>query len=83
MFYVYILQSDFDKTYYIGFTQDVAKRLLQHNNGKSTYTKRKMPWSLVYVEEYLSKSDALKRERFLKAQRNHEFYENLIRSLDR
>ena len=83
MFYVYILQSDVDQSYYIGFTQNVAKRLLRHNNGKSTYTKRKIPWSLVYSEEFPTKSEAIKRERFLKAQKNTEFYKNLINSLDR
>ena len=83
MFYVYILQSDVDQSYYIGFTQNVAKRLLRHNNGETTYTKRKLPWSLVYSEEFPTKSEAIKRERFLKAQKNTEFYKNLINSLDR
>ena len=83
MFYVYILQSDLDGTFYIGFSENLEKRVLQHNNGESAYTSRKIPWKLVYFEEFTLKSDALKREKFLKAQKNKVFYQKLIDSLDR
>ena len=84
MYFVYLIQSDIDNSFYVGYSQDPNKRLLAHNNGESTYTRRKMPWKLVYIEEYNSKSEALKREKFLKAQRNTEFYKKLINeSLDR
>ncbi len=84
MYFVYLIQSDFDNSFYVGYSQDPHKRLLAHNNGESTYTRRKMPWKLLYTEEYNSKSEALKREKFLKAQRNTEFYKKLIKeSLDR
>ncbi|OWY20725.1 excinuclease ABC subunit C [Sphingobacteriales bacterium UPWRP_1] len=66
MWYVYILQSEKDSSFYIGYTQDPQKRLEQHNRGKSTYTSRKLPWKIVYVETYDLKSEALKREKFLK-----------------
>jgi len=70
-FYVYILQSEIDGSFYKGFTQDYALRLAQHNNGESIYTSTKMPWKLVYVEEQFSKYDAIKREKNLKkADRN-------------
>jgi len=84
MYFVYLIQSDIDNSFYVGYSQDPNKRLLAHNNGESTYTRRKMPWKLVYTEEYISKTEALKREKFLKAQRNTEFYKKLINeSLDR
>jgi len=84
MYFVYLIQSDVDNSFYVGYSQDPNKRLLAHNNGESTYTRRKMPWKLLYIEEYNSKSEALKREKFLKAQRNTEFYKKLIKeSLDR
>ena len=83
MFYVYILQSDLDGTFYIGFSENLEKRVSQHNNGESAYTSRKIPWKLVYFEEVTLKSDALKREKFLKAQKNKVFYQKLIDSLDR
>jgi putative endonuclease len=84
MYSVYLIQSDVDNSFYVGYSQDPHKRLLAHNNGESTYTRRKMPWKLVYIEQYSTKSEALKREIFLKAQRNTEFYKKLIKeSLDR
>jgi putative endonuclease len=65
-FYVYIIQSAQDGSYYKGFSEDPSARLIQHNNGESEYTSRKTPWQLVYVEELASKKDALIREKALK-----------------
>ena len=78
MFVVYILKSERDGCHYIGYTQNIQRRLDEHNTGKSVYTKRKMPWILVYCETHQTKSEAIKREKFLKAQRNVEFYRKLI-----
>jgi len=76
--FVYILKSQKDGSYYIGFTADMNQRLAYHNAGKSRYTSRKMPWRIVYTESFESRSEAMKRERFLKRQRNTSFYERLI-----
>jgi len=67
MFYVYVLQSLSYNTYYIGSTEDVERRLSEHNSGKGRYTSGRLPWRLVYQEEYSCRSEALKRERSLKA----------------
>jgi putative endonuclease len=77
-FTVYILQSELDRSFYIGFTSNLVQRLEYHNSGKSRYTSKKMPWKLVYTEEYETRSEAMQREKFLKRQRNREFYESLI-----
>jgi len=67
MFYVYILKSiPFPRKIYIGFTSDLTRRFMQHNNGESGYTKRYKPWNIVYYEAYFSKSDAQNRERQMK-----------------
>ena len=76
---VYIIQSLKDETFYIGHTFDLDKRLAYHNSGKSRYTSKKIPWKLVYYESYGSKGEAMKRERFLKRQKNKEFYKRLIK----
>ncbi len=55
-------------------------RLEFHNTGKSTYTSKKLPWKLVYFEKFDDKSEAIKREKFLKKQRNKDFYLRLINS---
>ena len=75
---VYILKSDVDGSFYVGYTSDIHRRVEMHNSGLSRYTSRKIPWKLVYVEEYENKSEAQRREKFLKAQRNKNFYNMLI-----
>lgn len=67
MYYVYMLRCA-DGTFYIGFSNDVEKRVRIHNEGKAgaKYTKARRPVSLVYKELCESKSDALKREWQLK-----------------
>ena len=65
-FYVYILQSEFDNSFYKGFTESPVNRLQQHNAGEMKYTSTKLPWKLVYVELFENKKDALIRERNLK-----------------
>ncbi|MBK8921693.1 MAG: GIY-YIG nuclease family protein [Saprospirales bacterium] len=59
---------------------NISRRLQEHNAGLSSFTSRKIPWRLVYFEDFDDKSDALKRERFIKAMRNKNFILNLIRS---
>ncbi|MBI5471822.1 MAG: GIY-YIG nuclease family protein, partial [Ignavibacteriae bacterium] len=59
--YVYILQSELDGSYYVGYSHDVELRLVHHNDGWTTSTKAKRPWKIVYVEPAASKGDAIKR----------------------
>ena len=72
------MQSKKDGSFYVGYTQDVVLRLEKHNTAKTGYTATKQPWSLVYHEGFGSKADAMKREKFLKAQKNRDFYLKLI-----
>ncbi len=67
MYYVYILQSEKDKSLYIGFSPDLRKRLVKHNKNQVTSTKNKTPFKLIYYEAYLERKDATGRERFLKS----------------
>ena len=69
-FYVYIIQSQKDKTYYKGFSENPYQRLNQHNNGESHYTSSKIPWTLVCLLEFDSKTEALIKERKLKKYSN-------------
>ena len=66
MYYVYILKSKVRRLLYIGYTDNIPKRLKKHNEGKSTYTKKYRPWELVYLEGYKSKENAQDREKKLK-----------------
>ena len=67
MYYVYVLQSERDKNkIYVGNTDDLKRRLTEHNSGKSYSTKQEKPYRIVYYEAYLNKLDALDREQKLK-----------------
>jgi putative endonuclease len=79
-YYVYILESELDGTYYIGSTGDICDRLARHNQGRSMYTKAKRPWKLVYSEEHGSRSLAMKRERGIKSKKDKGYVERLIRT---
>jgi len=66
MWKVYILKSSTGRRYYIGVSQNLEKRLIDHNRGKTKSTKPYRPWVLVYKEEIRDKNEAYKREYFLK-----------------
>lgn len=66
MFFVYLMKSLKDKATYIGFTNDLKRRLEEHNSGKSLSTKWRRPFKLLYYEAYLSEEDAKRREHNLK-----------------
>lgn len=66
MFYVYVLRSEKDKKLYTGYTNDLKRRLEEHNSGKNTSTKFRVPFTLIYYEAYKSREDATHREKMLK-----------------
>lgn len=66
MYYVYILRSKKDNSFYIGYTNNVERRLQEHNIGSVEYTKKYKPWSLIYYEAFISLEDAKIREKSLK-----------------
>jgi putative endonuclease len=66
MFYVYVLQSKVDESIYVGYTNDLRRRLTEHNTGKNISTKRGAPYNLVYYEAFRNSDDAKNREKHLK-----------------
>jgi putative endonuclease len=66
MFYAYLLRSKKDNKLYIGFTNDLRRRLKEHNSGKNKSTSYRRPLELVYYEAYKSEQDARQREKNLK-----------------
>lgn len=67
MFYVYILHSEQDNKLYTGYTNNIKRRMTEHNEGKVESTKNRRPLKLIYYEAYLVKADAKSRETFLKS----------------
>ncbi len=67
MYYVYVLEDQNDKSFYIGMTANLKRRLEEHSSGRGGRTTRlKKDWRLIYFEGYLIQDDAVGREKFLK-----------------
>jgi putative endonuclease len=67
MYYIYVIWSDKLRKRYVGSCQNIEKRLKQHNTCKTPFTSRGIPWILLYKEAFKTKSEALKRKKFLKS----------------
>ena len=80
MYYVYILQSMVDKNLYVGYTPNLKVRIEKHNNGLVSATKKRKPLKLIYYEACLSKSDAVKREKYLKTSWGKRYIKNRLRN---
>ncbi len=77
MFYIYVLRSQKNGKRYVGQTENLERRLLAHNSGESIYTKSGAPWALIYKETYDTRSEAVRRELYLKTGKGREFLDNL------
>ena len=70
MYYVYMLQSKSDKPVtYVGYTNNLKKRIILHNSGKGAKFTRGKEWELIYKEKYKSKKEAIFREYYIKNNR--------------
>lgn len=79
MFYVYVLESQKNSRLYKGFTNDLDKRIAEHNSGKNVSTKGFRPWKLVYVEEFENLNEAIKREKYFKSGSGREFLKVVLK----
>ena len=79
-FFVYILQSMKDFSFYVGQCDDLDRRMSKHFDGMSKYTSSKRPLRLVYFETYDSRTEAIKRELEIKKKKSRKYIENLIRN---
>jgi len=66
MYFVYLLRSEKDRKYYIGYTKNINKRLKEHNSGREKSTKHRIPFRLVGYETYKTRNEARWREYQLK-----------------
>lgn len=77
-YYVYVIQSTKDKNFYVGYTNNIKKRIEEHNNGHVESTKSRIPFKLIYWEGCMSQKDALKREKYLKTAWGKRYIKNRI-----
>lgn len=80
MYYVYILQSQKDHSYYIGFSASPEDRLRQHNKGKNRYTKGHVPYRLVWNRGFETRKDAKDYEKYVKSLNNTKRFLEMIGS---
>jgi putative endonuclease len=78
-YFVYVLQSETDKYFYTGYTNDLSKRLKLHNLGLVASTRRRRPFKLVYWEGCLSQQDATTREKYLKSAWGKRYIKNRLK----
>ena len=78
MYWMYILKSSKDGSYYIGSTGNLDLRVQRHNKGHGKYTRKKLPWDLVYKQEFATRSEAEKEERRIKNKKSKKIIEYLI-----
>jgi putative endonuclease len=77
VYYVYILLSEKDNIRYVGYTKNLKRRINEHNSGSVKSTKNRRPLKLIYSEEYESKGDAMKREKFFKSGLGRSFLKSI------
>lgn len=73
MHHVYVIESESNRKWYIGYTTDPKRRLAEHNRHKNVSTAKEKKWKLIYCETYVNKMDALGREKFLKSGSGRRF----------
>ena len=76
-FFVYVLKSEVVDRRYIGSCADIFQRLQQHNSGKVRSSKAYRPYKLVYSEEFETRTEAVRREKFFKTIEGYKFLKGL------
>ncbi len=78
MAFVYVLQSERNGRFYIGSTNNLEERYIEHNSGQSPYTRNNRPYKVVFFQEYKSLEEARKIEFKLKSFKNRKIIEKII-----
>ena len=80
---VYVLFSKTINRFYLGYTNDLNRRISEHNRKKGKYTDAGIPWELVYSEMFEIKIEAQNREKYIKSRKSRTYIENLINGKER
>ena len=78
MFYVYVLRSEKDGNYYIGQTNDLDGRVQRHHAGYVKSTRNRLPLKLLYFEEFVTRKQAMRFEKYLKSGVGHNYIEQKV-----
>jgi putative endonuclease len=78
MFFAYVMKSESGELYYKGHCKDLEKRLAQHNSGSTKSLRPYIPLKIVYSEQYLSREEAITREKYFKTAAGRRFLKSKI-----
>ena len=78
-YYTYVLLSKKDNKFYTGYTDNLKRRIQEHNSGKVEATKLRRPFDLIYFEGCCNKTDAIHREKYLKTTYGKRYIHNRIK----
>ncbi|MHC4441633.1 MAG: GIY-YIG nuclease family protein [Planctomycetota bacterium] len=78
MFWVYVLRSLKTGRRYVGSSDNVDRRLVEHNTGQSKSTRHGIPWKVIYTEACKDRSEAVRRERYFKTGRGREDLDRML-----
>ncbi len=81
MYFVYVLKSEKDNKFYYGFTENLERRIKEHNNSKVPSTKSRVPFELIYFENTSNIIEARKREKYFKSGFGRKYIKNKIKAL--
>ena len=83
MWFVYVLYSTSANKTYVGFTNNMERRFREHNlTEASGFTLRYRPWILIRFEEFSDKTQAMKREKFLKSGQGRELTKSFVKEFE-
>lgn len=78
MYFVYILKSQKTGELYKGITNDLHRRLFEHNSNKNIGSRGRGPWKLVYSEKCSDRTEARRREKFFKSGSGRELLKHIV-----
>jgi putative endonuclease len=78
MFYTYVLKSLKDNKYYVGWSNNLKRRIKKHKSGQVNSTKLRLPIELIYYKACLNKEKAIKREKYFKTGFGRRFLKSRI-----
>ena len=78
MYWIYVLKSTVAAKSYVGHTNDLGRRLEEHSAGRNFYTRRYVPWEMIYTEQYSGVAEAVQREKFLKSTQGRRFLKKVF-----
>lgn len=79
-YYIYVLKSEKDGLLYTGYTDNLKRRIEDHNKGNVSSTRKRLPVTLIYSEACLNQQDATKREAYLKTTYGKRYLKNRLRN---